>query len=213
MGPPPGWLRAPPWGSRLPGSEAHGAVALRVEGPLPLQQCLQMPLRGFYRQVARSAPRGDLCFCPGALPGLPPTPGGSPLTASAPRRNTLGRMRVSALHVSCLQEGCPPPPHPTPGDSLWVSQHVEWKVAEEELEGQPMTSGSCCGRGRAAGAGAWVTPCLGPASTVEQDPPGAVCSLHVYCCCVQVRTRTTSSSVPGRWYPCEEWLLGLCAVV
>lgn len=195
------WLRGP-WG-RCP--ESGGAIAPAAVSPDAVERLLSTS--------------GSECpsWGPVLLPWGPawptPTPGGSPLTASAPHLNTLGRMRVSALHVSCLQEGCPPPPHPTPGDSLWVSQHVEWKVAEEELEGQPMTSGSCCGRGRAAGAGAWVTPCLGPASTVEQDPPGLVCSLHVYCCCVQVRTRTTSSSVPGRWYPCEEWLLGLCAVV
>lgn len=60
--------------------------------------------------------------------------------ASAPCRNTLGHVRVSAPHVSYFREGCP-----LPSDSLRVSQHTQWKVAEKDLEEQPVSPRSRCG--------------------------------------------------------------------
>lgn len=76
-----------------------------------------------------------------------------------------------------------------------------------------MTSGSCCGWGCAAGAGAWVTPAWCQRPQWGRTRLGPLCCAACTRCCAHERTRTTSSSYPRERCPCEEWLLGLCAAV
>lgn len=162
-----------PWG-RCP--ESGGAVAPAAVSPDVVEKLLSTS--------------GSECpsWGPVPLPRGPAWPHPHPwgLTADSLSSSSKHLGAHEGLCTSCfLPPGrLPAPTHPTPGDSLWVSQHVEWKVAEEELEGQPMTSGSCCGWGRAAGAGAWVTPawCQRPQLSRTRLGPCARCT-----CIVAVR--------------------------